>query len=370
MELSNRPGIGNYKGVMLCNRPFAGVSAAAKQSYNRDSTAPFRSTGQIKEQLGLNPIRQPPVILEEKTKKDTALSKHKRFLSEMIKQKKQLEIEMEEEFQAKEERKVKFQEKLKLKRLDVVKERRGYEEKTSSEEKTFERQSENQLEEKTKEEHPVKRKKSSRPKWALTEEAVEELDDIEADELVDFAKDLDFESFLDDLEVQSALKAAKSRIDNLKKNRAESKVDDELSEGWSDVLSDTISTSGSVISGAGLFEGKSRQKNKLGDWNKTTRVQEGKEDDDNASVASARSFLSDISSSSIKSLRHIHSARSLAKIASKVKQASMMQPIEEDTRSISYNEPTVVSIAEDDHARLTQKQAINKLPYMNRNPAI
>ena len=35
--------IGNYKGVMLCNRPFAGVTATAKAvAASRDTAPPFK----------------------------------------------------------------------------------------------------------------------------------------------------------------------------------------------------------------------------------------------------------------------------------------------------------------------------------------
>jgi len=43
--------IGNYKGVMLCNRPFAGVAAAAKTS---SKATPSFLTGTPAEKIGAN----------------------------------------------------------------------------------------------------------------------------------------------------------------------------------------------------------------------------------------------------------------------------------------------------------------------------
>ena len=51
--------IGNYKGVMLCNRPFAGVAAAAHGARGSDGKKqPFRSAVVPHEALGLNPARE------------------------------------------------------------------------------------------------------------------------------------------------------------------------------------------------------------------------------------------------------------------------------------------------------------------------
>ena len=50
--------IGNYKGVMLCNRPFGGVAAAAhKAASGGDGHVPFRSAVIPHEPLGLNPLQ-------------------------------------------------------------------------------------------------------------------------------------------------------------------------------------------------------------------------------------------------------------------------------------------------------------------------
>ena len=79
----NGVSIGNYKGVMLCNRPFAGVSgAAAQRAYLGDGgrAAPFKSFCGSSEPLGLNPIRHAPVVVQDRPKPDTVLTRHRRFL--------------------------------------------------------------------------------------------------------------------------------------------------------------------------------------------------------------------------------------------------------------------------------------------------
>lgn len=51
------------------------------------------------------------------------------------------------------------------------------------------------------------------PKWALTEEAADELEDDEAAGLVSFAESLDFEKYVDDIEVREALSVIRERVD-------------------------------------------------------------------------------------------------------------------------------------------------------------
>ena len=77
--------IGNYKGVMLCNRPFAGVAAAAHGGANDGRKQPFRSAVVPAEALGLNPAReQRRVNLDgPKKNKNSALSRHKKWLCQL-----------------------------------------------------------------------------------------------------------------------------------------------------------------------------------------------------------------------------------------------------------------------------------------------
>ena len=62
--------IGNYKGVMLCNRPFGGVAAAAHKAISGgDGNVPFRSAVIPHEPLGLNPSRERRAMIRVDRKK-------------------------------------------------------------------------------------------------------------------------------------------------------------------------------------------------------------------------------------------------------------------------------------------------------------
>ena len=52
-----------------------------------------------------------------------------------------------------------------------------------------------------------------KPAWAMTEAEADEFEDDEADLLVEFAKDLDYDAYIDDLEVRQALSVIRERID-------------------------------------------------------------------------------------------------------------------------------------------------------------
>lgn len=442
----NGVSIGNYKGVMLCNRPFGGVSSAAKKAYktSTNSIPPFKSSCGISEKIGLNPIRHPPNVVVERSKKDTALSKHRRFLADLQKQKVSIQEEIEREAEDKERRRAAAREKWRIRRESVVKARRGEDynprgadnqSETKEQEDTsrgpeFEDQdifeqkfefdghlarnnhSETEMQEVEEEksqhesksaEIPARRSKTtlkSRPKWALTKDAVEELEDYEAEDLLNFAMELDFDTFINDLEVRAALKAAKSRVDRVKRNDETklSESSDLLSEGENHAyvydrddlasvttteLRDFLTAGGSGIirkNAADIREEwrarRQAAEEKVAEWNSSTRADlNGVDVDEVVSVASARSILS---ASSVKSLKQIHSARSIAKIAERLggdaSQSTLRRieevTVEEDAEIAAVPPPRIVAIQEDGGTRLTKKDATYNLPYMHRNPAI
>jgi hypothetical protein len=73
-----------------------------------------------------------------------------------------------------------------------------------------------------------------KPKWALTEEEQEKREEEEVDDLLKYAMDLDFDKYIEDLEVQSALEILKDRIATLvesKKTAQSDKPGPDLEQG-------------------------------------------------------------------------------------------------------------------------------------------
>ena len=104
--------IGNYKGVMLCNRPFAGASNAAKAG-GAGPTGPGGSfkCGTVEAPWGQGvPISEHQKMVAKMSKKDTVLSKHKKWLVDLQRTKEQLADEYLEVSSKKQEARSKKQE--------------------------------------------------------------------------------------------------------------------------------------------------------------------------------------------------------------------------------------------------------------------
>ena len=98
---------------MLCNRPYAGVQAKSKKSKKSDNTGE-RSfiCGTVAQPWGCNVIiDEKSRVLSRLSKKDGALSKHKKWLYELQKEKERIENCREQERKEKEGKKKKFMER-------------------------------------------------------------------------------------------------------------------------------------------------------------------------------------------------------------------------------------------------------------------
>lgn len=59
-------------------------------------------------------------------------------------------------------------------------------------------------------------KKKSKPAWARTTDQQEELENEEDDELINFMGNLDFDKYVEDVEIKNLMQSLKDRVDNLK----------------------------------------------------------------------------------------------------------------------------------------------------------
>ena len=82
-EAGDKGSIGNYKGVMLCNRP---PDAGAQTKKEGNGT--FISRVTHKEPLGVNPVTVKPGPIEKAPRRNLEiLARHKKWLAELAKQK-------------------------------------------------------------------------------------------------------------------------------------------------------------------------------------------------------------------------------------------------------------------------------------------
>eukprot|EP00903_Cladosiphon_okamuranus_P010952 g10344.t1 len=242
--------------------------------------------------------------------------------------------------------------------------------------------------------------KPCRPKWAMTEAKAQVEDELkheeELEDLLEFTRGLDFGRYIKDAEVQSM-------IDQVKKRILELEGQPEVDEGGDDDNSDMDGSRGTEDDA--LDDAESRLQAKIMKLtNKNLRAledggsgaaggmgggnerEEEVEDDDNISVA--RTALSEGG----RSVRSIHSTRSLAAVAERARvgiisarggagsgsgSGSGTAParLEKgapfgDGNDAVVNDIVVVTHQDDGGLRLGGKNTVSNLPYIRRNPAI
>lgn len=105
--------IGNYKGVMLCNRPFAGTAAAAKGGHVAAAVGKqVFVTGKVKSEVGFSGKNiQIEKMLRKRIKQETALTRHRRWLADLQRTKQALQDQYTEDQRKKEENRRRFSER-------------------------------------------------------------------------------------------------------------------------------------------------------------------------------------------------------------------------------------------------------------------
>jgi hypothetical protein len=213
--ISERPGesaikqsIGNYKGVMLCNRP-----NDPTEKLQRDGPAPFISRVTVKEQLGINPANKPVVTKEKPKQSPEILRRHKLWLSQLQKQKEEEIKKQQENSKAQEEKIKKMKKKYKPKKIPEPK-NNDIEPKSPEPDTKSDKLTEKNLKILEKE-----KKGKEKPKWAMTKAEADNQEEAEVDDLLKFVQDLDYDSFIDDLEVRQALEIVRERVDEIKKDK-------------------------------------------------------------------------------------------------------------------------------------------------------
>ncbi|CAK9034216.1 unnamed protein product [Durusdinium trenchii] len=223
-------GLGNFKGVMLCNRPSddSKVVSEAKQ--------PFRSAVAYTSDLGLTPVRNfEPTV--KKRGPSAALRRHVRWLRELQQQMREDRDQAEQEGQDEEEKRQKMKaafDKHRKAVRDMMKERddKQKEEAAAAQAEKAAKAAEAKAKA-TENSVPLSEiahaaaisavdrpaPKVSKPLWAMTEQEKDHFEEEEADDLINFVEHLDFDKYVGDLEFRQALGALKDRTGKLKKEQ-------------------------------------------------------------------------------------------------------------------------------------------------------
>lgn len=213
--------LGNYKGVMLCNRPPDDIPDRTK-ALPGGGQPPFRSAiaAGASEQLGLHPGKE----LQERQMQagselvktrgpSAALRRHCQWIKELQQQVQEDQKATADAGAAHEQRKANMQ--------VVFKQQRAAIRKIKAERHTDEihpRELEAIL-------RPPAKKQSApaaaaqKPLWAMTEDERDGCEDEEAAELIRFAEGLDFDKFIDDLEFRQHLQVVRDRAKKLQREQ-------------------------------------------------------------------------------------------------------------------------------------------------------
>jgi len=346
--MTDFPPISNYKGVMLCDRPSADTMPKRP--------APFNSAVVPAEQLGLNPPKKLNVHSTDHKEKntDSILYKHKQYLHLLQKDiRDQKAQEAAGADRAKEKRK-QFVERSAQLREAVRAGLLGPPEATSEPAPPANEDTAAPEEHEEQEAAsagaaaaavpPLKlgKKDLSKPAWAFTEQGAEDRDElaeeVDVDDLLDFVEGLDFESYVDDLEVQQALEVMRSRITTLDTARTGEGADGETANKPK-VVPLRPGDSEEVYRGdAAALQGA---------------------DATDANVTDAKDILH-----SSRALRTVHSTKS---IAARLEKLSEEQEMEEAMSALATQ-----AGADGDGTEGGRKKEVDpsNLPYLYRNPAI
>ena len=163
----------------------------------------------------------------QRSKKDSVLSKHKKWLHDLQKTKDQLEAQYIEEMQRKEEAQAKFTDhEAKLRQMTRGILQSGDEKGGSNQQTDFIDSAAKEIQSKmaAAESKRAGGKGKSRPAWAKAESAdkAESDDEFEdAEGLLEFAQGLDYDRYIDDIEVKSMMERLRRRIKDLEKEVAQ-----------------------------------------------------------------------------------------------------------------------------------------------------
>lgn len=381
-------GLGNFKGVMLCNRP--GDVQARQQS--GDGMEPFKSGGcpGSGEQMGLTPFRhfEPQV----KTRgPSAALRRHVRWLRELQDQMRDERHQVEDD-EKQQETKVNRMKAVFDKHREGVREmmqEREAEMRAAAEAKKSKRRVQAEESAAAPAAAPAAKKApASKPLWAMTEKEKDEFEEEEADSLINFAEGLNFDKFVGDLEFRTALEALKDRTGKLQKEQdafkrslvAEfnSKLEDDdevATSAGSDKLEDGIegrSVLGDAVSEYSAASSRRPRRERINadgrpDWDGSTCG-------DRPEVDHAAKEVVEAILESAPQIRAIHSKESVQRILEKARQKRIEEEhpldlIEVMRRDGPVQVPIIVG-SSDQQSRLHKPVDPSQLPYLYRSPAV
>jgi len=306
------------------------------------------------------------------SKKDSVLSKHKRWLNELKKTKERLQDEYIQSEEKKEAQKEKFmareakmraivrgtigptkhrQEELRL--VGEAAAAKGEEKKVEEKEGDSEGPTSKVPKLPLVSEPKKAASKLGMPAWAMTEETAKEVEDFkeeeEEEDLMDFVDGLDFDKYEEDMELKILMEQVKDTI---------GKMEDE--KGYDE------KALGALIS-AELEKAKRAEREAEGGVEGAEYdMEDGGEGDEIKEIA--------MTAREEEGMKEVHSLKSMKALVAQRKdklegESRGIDPIPENDEA-TLAPPKVITHTDDDGSRISGKQNVEKLPYLNRNPAV
>lgn len=392
-------GLGNFKGVMLCNRP---VDESSKLS-DGDGYKPFKAMISATEgdQLGLQPLRK----FDHTVKKcgpSAALKKHVKWLKELQQQMNSERDQIGDDENADAERKVKMKAFFEAQR-DNVRKMMHHRNATFAANDgvdvfagpTFApvNQQDPVATAEARRKDAAKTKANVKPLWAMTAREKDVFEEDEGDSLIDFAENLDYEKYIGNLDFRQGLEALRDRHGKLQKEQDAFKdalvrdfnasADDEAQstsvgsqdlEGELDGI-DGLSILGSDFGGQGGGASRRGDRDLQGgdgrsDWDNSTACGDERPAAEREVKAAAERILE-----AAPHLKGIHSKESLQRIIERSRELEGVQPKQPfDLVDVMRNDPAcaapVIVASADTQYRLHKPVDPSSLPYLYRSPAI
>lgn len=379
-------GLGNFKGVMLCNRPSDGPASRPGMS---DGPLPFKSmvSATHGEQLGLPPCKPAegaePTRGVKKRGPSAALRQHVRWLRDLQCQMKGERDTVTQEEVGEEERKRRM-------RAAAEKHREGVRIMISERQEAREaaaKQDDLKVAAVAADGKDKKKKKVVKPLWALTEKEKEDFFDDEANELINFADGLDIDKYLGDMEFRQGFDALKDRAGKLAKEQ-EAFKDSLVAEFNAALEEDATTCSGtprssvrledgidgqSVLAGSEYSSGSrrsrgEREQRRAGekpDWDSSTACGEERPQADRDLKDAAAMVLE-----SAPQIKAIHSKESIARIIERARAAQEQPGLIAMMKREGPTMCPVITASADTQQRLHKPVDPSNLPYLYRSPAI
>lgn len=298
-----------------------------------------KRAGQANSNIGNNVAISKSRVLKRMTKNDSVLHKHIKWLKELQEERRLHEEKKEIEQKAKLERKRLFMEREAKKRVAGSQLSDEPEPKHSP---LLGREMDDLTVVSSIASIPME-SKTKKPAWCRSEEMAEMEDEAN---LLDFVNGLDFDAYNEDLELQSLMSQLKARIKKLKHKKKKQEIK----------LQTCVDRENASLQA------------KLVDDEPAVDFLPGDVENDEVQADDTKSIANSVMSES--SIGSVHSKKSLANLVAKARERRSDMALIEEDKEEAMQPPILSTVSDDNGARMAEKKSINKLAFINRNPAI